>query len=201
MKIRTKASEKSRAEDLKHINAAINGDQDAFAWLMKKYKGPLQNLIFKMIREKNDVEDLVQEVFIKAFNSLQNYNQEFAFSTWIYRIAINNTIDYLRKKRLNTFSIDTDDYEDEDKPKFEIPDTTYSADANLILEQRQKIINDAIDSLPEKYKKIIELRHKDDLTYEEISETLNLPIGNVKVQLFRARELLNKYLKDKLRFL
>lgn len=201
MKIRTKASEKSRAEDLKHINAAINGDQDAFAWLMKKYKGPLQNLIFKMIREKNDVEDLVQEVFIKAFNSLQNYNQEFAFSTWIYRIAINNTIDYLRKKRLNTFSIDTDDYEDEDKPKFEIPDTTYSADANLILEQRQKIINDAIDSLPEKYKKIIELRHKDDLSYEEISEILNLPIGTVKVQLFRARELLNKYLKDKLRFL
>lgn len=201
MKIRTKASEKSRAEDLKHINAAINGDQDAFAWLMKKYKGPLQNLIFKMIREKNDVEDLVQEVFIKAFNSLQNYNQEFAFSTWIYRIAINNTIDYLRKKRLNTFSIDTDDYEDEDKPKFEIPDTTYSADANLILEQRQKIINDAIDSLPEKYKKIIELRHKDDLSYEEISEILNLPIGTVKVQLFRARELLNKYLRDKLRFL
>ncbi len=201
MKIRTRASEKSRAEDLKHINAAINGDQDAFAWLMKKYKGPLQNLIFKMIREKNDVEDLVQEVFIKAFNSLQNYNQEYAFSTWIYRIAINNTIDYLRKKRLNTFSIDKDDYEDDDKPKFEIPDTTYSADANLILEQRQKIINDAIDSLPEKYKKIIELRHKDDLSYEEISEILNLPIGTVKVQLFRARELLNKYLKDKLRFL
>ncbi len=201
MKIRDKASENSKAEDLKHINAAINGDQDAFAWLMKKYKGPLQNLIFRMVSEKSEIEDLVQEVFIKAFNSLRNYNQEFAFSTWIYRIAINNTIDYLRKRKLETFSIDSDDEDDEDKPKFEIPDTTYSADANIILEQRQKIINDAIESLPEKYRKIIELRHKEELSYEEISEILNLPIGTVKAHLFRARELLNKYLRDKLRFL
>lgn len=201
MKIRDKASENSKAEDLKHINAAIQGDQDAFAWLMKKYKGPLQNLIFRMVSEKSEIEDLVQEVFIKAFNSLKNYNQEFAFSTWIYRIAINNTIDYLRKKKLETFSIDADEEDDDDKPKFEIPDTTYSADANIILEQRQKIINDAIGSLPEKYRKIIELRHKEELSYEEISEILNLPIGTVKAHLFRARELLNKYLKDKLRFL
>ncbi|MFN4110729.1 MAG: RNA polymerase sigma factor [Ignavibacteria bacterium] len=201
MKIRDRASEKSKAEDLKHINAAINGDQDAFAWLMKKYKGPLNNLIFKMISEKSEIEDLVQEVFIKAFNSLKNYNQEYAFSTWIYRIAINNTIDYLRKKKLDTFSIDSDDDDEEDKPRFEIPDTTYSADANIILEQRQQIINDAIESLPEKYRKIIELRHKEELSYEEISEILNLPIGTVKAHLFRARELLNKYLKDKLKFL
>lgn len=201
MKIRDRASEKSKAEDLKHINAAINGDQDAFAWLMKKYKGPLNNLIYKMVSEKSEIEDLVQEVFIKAFNSLKNYNQEYAFSTWIYRIAINNTIDYLRKKKLDTFSIDSDDDDEEDKPKFEIPDTTYSADANIILEQRQQIINEAIESLPEKYRKIIELRHKEELSYEEISEILNLPIGTVKAHLFRARELLNKYLKDKLKFL
>lgn len=201
MKIRDRASEKSKAEDLKHINAAINGDQDAFAWLMKKYKGPLSNLIFKMVSERSEIEDLVQEVFIKAFNSIKNYNQEYAFSTWIYRIAINNTIDYLRKKKLDTFSIDSDDEEEEDKPRFEIPDTTYSADANIILEQRQQIINDAIESLPEKYKKIIELRHKEELSYEEISEILNIPIGTVKAHLFRARELLNKYLKDKLKFL
>ncbi len=91
--------------------------------------------------------------------------------------------------------------DEEDRPRFEIPDTSYSADANIILEQRQQIINDAINSLPEKYKKVIELRHKEELTYEEISEILNLPIGTVKAHLFRARELLNKYLKDKLRFL
>jgi RNA polymerase sigma-70 factor (ECF subfamily) len=201
MGIREKASEISKAEDLKHVKAAIGGDQDAYVWLIKKYRGPIQNLIYKMVHEKSDIEDLVQEAFIKAFNSLKNYNQEFAFSTWIYRIAINNTIDYLRKRKLNTFSIDSDETDDEEKPKFEIPDTTYSADANIILEQRQKIINDAINSLPEKYKKIIELRHKEELSYEEISEILNLPIGTVKAHLFRARELLNKYLKNKLRFL
>lgn len=201
MKIRVKANEISKAEDIKHVNAAINGDHDAFAWIMKKYKGPLQNLIFKMVNDKNEVEDLIQEVFIKVFNSLRNYSQEYAFSTWIYRIAINNTIDYLRKKKLETFSINSDAEDDDDRPKFEIPDTSYSADASIILEQRQQIINDAINSLPDKYKKVIELRHKEELSYEEISEILNLPIGTVKAHLFRARELLNKYLKDKLRFL
>lgn len=201
MKIRVKANEISKAEDIKHVNAAINGDHDAFAWIMKKYKGPLQNLIFKMVNDKNEVEDLIQEVFIKVFNSLRNYSQEYAFSTWIYRIAINNTIDYLRKKKLETFSINSDTEDDDDRPKFEIPDTSYSADASIILEQRQQIINDAINSLPDKYKKVIELRHKEELSYEEISEILNLPIGTVKAHLFRARELLNKYLKDKLRFL
>jgi RNA polymerase sigma-70 factor (ECF subfamily) len=168
---------------------------------MKKYKGPLQNLIYKMVSDKNEVEDLIQEVFIKVYNSLKNYSQEYAFSTWIYRIAINNTIDYLRKKKLETFSIHSDEEEDDDRPKYEIPDTSYSADASIILEQRQQIINDAINSLPEKYKKVIELRHKEELSYEEISEILNLPIGTVKAHLFRARELLNKYLKDKMRFL
>lgn len=201
MKIRVKANEISKAEDIKHVNAAINGDHDAFAWIMKKYKGPLQNLIFKMVNDKNEVEDLIQEVFIKVFNSLRNYSQEYAFSTWIYRIAINNTIDYLRKKKLETFSINSDAEDDDDRPKFEIPDTSYSADASIILEQRQQIINDAINSLPDKYKKVIELRHKEELSYEEISEILNLPIGTVKAHLFRARELLNKYLKDKLIFL
>ncbi|MGB9665306.1 MAG: sigma-70 family RNA polymerase sigma factor [Ignavibacteria bacterium] len=201
MKLREKANEISKAEDIKHVNAAINGDQDAFTWLMKKYKGPLQNLIYRMVSDKNEIEDLIQEVFIKAFNSLRNYNQEYAFSTWIYRIAINNTIDYLRKKKLETFSIDSENDEDDDRPKFEIPDTSYSADANIILEQRQQIINDAINSLPEKYKKVIELRHKEELSYEEIAEILDLPIGTVKAHLFRARELLNKYLKNKLRFL
>ncbi len=201
MKIKNKLNDVSRSEDIKHINAAINGDQDAYVWLMKKYRGSIQNLIFKMIGKKNEVEDLVQEAFIKAFNSLQNYDQEYAFSTWIYRIAINNTIDYLRKKKLETFSIDSDEEDEDDKPKFEIPDDTYIPDANLILEQRQKIINDAIESLPLKYKKIIELRHKEELSYEEIAEILNLPIGTVKAHLFRARELLNKYLKDKLKIL
>lgn len=199
--IREKANEISKAEDIKHINEAIKGNQDAYAWLMRKYKGPIRNLIFKMVNRKEEIDDLLQEVFIKAFNSLQNYNQEFAFSTWIYRIAINNTIDYLRKKKIDAFSIDEENDDEESAGKFELADTTYAADAKIILEQRQQIINDAINSLPEKYKKIIELRHKEELSYEEIAEILNLPIGTVKAHLFRARELLNKYLKDKLKFL
>jgi RNA polymerase sigma-70 factor (ECF subfamily) len=196
-----KKTEESKQEDLLHVKAAINGDQDAYSWLLKKYRPPLQSLIYKMIFDKKEVEDLTQETFIKAFASLASYNQEYAFSTWLFRIGINNTIDYIRKKKLTTFSIETGADDSESECQFEIPDTSFLADREIILEQRQNIINEAIDSLPEKYKRVIELRHREDMSYEEIAEVMDLPLGTVKAHLFRARELLNKQLKDKIRMM
>lgn len=194
-------TEESKKEDIQHVNAAIKGDQDAYSWLLKKYRPSLQSLIFKMVFDKKEVEDLTQEAFIKAFASLASYNQEYAFSTWLFRIGINNTIDYIRKKKLATFSIETGMENSEIEGPFEIPDTSFLADKEIILEQRQKIINEAIDSLPEKYKRVIELRHQEDMSYEEIAELMDIPLGTVKAHLFRARELLNKQLKDKLRMI
>ncbi|MBM4175242.1 MAG: sigma-70 family RNA polymerase sigma factor [Ignavibacteria bacterium] len=196
-----KKTENSKQDDLIHVRAAISGDQDAYSWLLKKYKPSLQSLIYKMVFDKKEVEDLTQEAFIKAFASLPSYNQEFAFSTWLFRIGINNTIDYIRKKKLTTFSIESGMEDVENDGPFEIPDTSFLADKEIILEQRQQIINNAIDSLPERYKKVIELRHQEDMSYEEIAELMDLPLGTVKAHLFRARELLNKQLKDKIRMI
>lgn len=195
-----KTTEESKQEDLKNIELAINGDQEAYAKIMRKYKLSIQNLIYKMVYDKKEVEDLIQEAFIKAFTSLQNYNKQYAFSTWLFRIAINNTIDYLRKKRVSTFSIDDEGEDKNEEITYEIPDSTFLADRDLINEQKEKVINEAIASLPEKYRMIIELRHLDDLSYEEISERLQIPIGTVKANLFRARELLNKYLRKKIKY-
>ncbi len=194
-------TENSKKEDLIHVRAAVKGDQEAYAWLLKKYRTSLQSLIYKMVFDKKEVEDLTQEAFIKAFASLPSYNQEYAFSTWLFRIAINNTIDYIRKKKLTTFSIESGMEDVENDGPFEIHDTSYLADKEIILGQRQEIINNAIDSLPEKYKKVIELRHQEDMSYEEIAELMDLPLGTVKAHLFRARELLNKQLKDKIRMI
>ena len=96
----------SRKEDSRLIKAALKGDQISFRAIMKKYHGQVYNLLYRMIHEKDEVEDLTQEAFIKAFQSLHNFNEEFAFSTWLYKIATNNCIDYIRKKKLHTFSID-----------------------------------------------------------------------------------------------
>lgn len=190
---------KSKLEDIALIDEALAGDQSAFEKLMNKYYQHIFNLIYKMIFRKEDVEDLTQEAFIKAFNSLANFDRQFAFSTWLYKIATNNCIDYLRKKKLSTFSIDKEISTEDSDFKFEIPDTEFVPDNKIIEEQRKKIIDEAIENLPEKYKKVIVLRHKKEMEYEEIAEKLDLPLGTVKAHIFRGRELLNKYLKNKIK--
>ncbi len=190
---------KSKIEDIALIDEALQGNQAAFEKLMNKYYQHIYNLIYKMIFKKEDVEDLTQEAFIKAFNSLQNFDRQFAFSTWLYKIATNNSIDYLRKKKLSTFSIDKEIASEDSDFKFEIPDTEYVPDNKIIEEERKKIIDEAIESLPDKYKKVIVLRHKNEMEYEEIAEKLELPLGTVKAHIFRGRELLNKYLKHRIK--
>ena len=190
---------KTKSDDNILINKALDGDQTAYEKLMKKYYQLIYNLIFRMISRKEDVEDLTQEAFIKAFNSLKNFDKQFAFSTWLFKIATNNAIDYLRKKKLNTFSIDREIESDESDFRFEIPDHENKPDRIIIEDERKKILDEAIESLPPKYKEVILLRHKMDKEYEEIAKELKLPLGTVKAHIFRGRELLNKYLKDKIK--
>jgi RNA polymerase sigma-70 factor (ECF subfamily) len=187
----------SRAEDAKLIHRALRGDQFAYKQLMKKYHDPIFNVIYRIVHDKQQVEDLTQETFVKAFASLKNFNEEYAFSTWLYKIATNSSIDYIRKKKLNTFSIDKPIAMEESDYSFELPDTTYQPDKNIIQKQQSKLIEDAIEKLPEKYKRVIILRHSEERDYAEIAKMLKLPIGTVKAHIFRARELLNKYLRDK----
>lgn len=188
----------SKSEDIILIDEAIAGKQEAYQKLMTKYRQLIYNLIFRMIRNKEDVQDLTQEAFIKAFNSLEKFDKQFSFSTWLFKIATNNCIDYLRKKKLNTFSIDKDIGTEDDDFQFEIPDTESVPDRNILDTERKKILEEAIESLPNKYKSVILLRHRDEKDYEEIAKKLKLPLGTVKAHIFRGRELLNKYLKDKL---
>lgn len=190
---------KSKAEDLILIEEALKGKQASYERLMKKYYQLIHNLVYRMISRKEDVEDLTQEAFIKAFNSLHNFDKQFAFSTWLFKIATNNAIDYLRKKKLATFSIDKDFESEDNDMKFEIPDIEYKPDRLLIDEQMKIVLDQAIQSLPDKYRLVIVMRHKQEKEYEEIAQELNIPLGTVKAHIFRGRELLNKYLKDKIK--
>ena len=142
------------------------------------------------------VDDLVQESFIKAFTSLNSYSSDYAFSTWLYKIATNHTIDYLRKRKLTTFSIDQPAPGGDDNRTYELPDTTYRPDKHVMEDQRRELIQDAIDALPPKYHRVIVMRHQQDLSYDEIAEKLGLPLGTVKAHIFRARALLYKHLRD-----
>ncbi len=198
----TKADQKrleSREEDALLIRRALAGDQRAYKKLRQKYHESIYNLIYRMIRDKDEVEDLTQEAFIKAFMSLSSFNDEFAFSTWLYKIATNNCINYIRRKKLQTFSIDKPVESKESDYTYELPDSTYEPDQELIDRQRKKLLDDAINSLPAKYQHVIHLRHVEEKEYQEIAAILKLPLGTVKAHIFRAREMLNKFLRDRLR--
>jgi len=193
---RQNASESS-LEDDKLVKQAKKGSNDAFNKLVSKYREQLHFHIGKMIRDREQVEDLVQEVFMKAFDNLESYNTQYAFSTWIYRIATNHTIDYLRKKKLKTLSINDPVTTKDGEMNVQLPDENFETDRAIIRKQRKKMIESAISNLPEKYRDVIRMRHMEEMSYQEISDELDLPLGTVKAHIFRAREMLYKTLKDK----
>ena len=179
------------------VQKAIGGDQGAFKVLFDKYRQPLYFHILKLVRDKEIIEDLLQEIFLKAFDNISSFNPDYAFSTWLYRITTNHSIDYLRKKKLKTLSLDEPIQTKDGVMSIEVEDLSSSTDDLVMKKQRSLILKEALDSLPEKYRDIIRMRHIDELSYQEIAELLELPLGTVKAHIFRARELLYKYLKDR----
>jgi RNA polymerase sigma factor (sigma-70 family) len=188
----------SSEQDRALVEAALAGRQSAYEQLLGKYREPLHRHVTRMVRDKGQVDDLVQEAFIKAFSSLGSYSAEFAFSTWLYKIATNHTIDHLRRKKLATVSMDRPPgREDGDERQIEVPDQTYRPDRHVMEDQQRALIHEAIARLPEKYHRVIVMRHQQEMSYEEIAEELDLPLGTVKAHIFRARALLYKHLRDR----
>ncbi len=186
--------------DLKLVELAIEGDQKAYAELMKRYKDAIYFMLLKMINNKTDAEDLTMEAFSKAFKNLQQYSPSYAFSTWLFKIASNNCIDFLRKKRSNIVSLDNN-FGKEDKdgfvPQLNVKDDEPDPEEYMIRLQKSALMREVVKNLRPRYRKLIELRYFNEFSYEEIAEELNLPLGTVKAQLFRARELLYGTLQNR----
>jgi len=187
---------KNTKDDLKLVQRAKENDSKAYETLLKKYRKSVYYMLLKMVNNSDDAEDLTQEAFAKAFNSLQKFDSKYAFSTWLFRIATNNCIDFIRKKRIQTVSIDTTYANDDgDSMTFDIRDTALSPDEIMLKKQRKEYLKKAVDRLPAKYKRLVELRYFQEFSYDEVATELELPLGTVKAQLFRARELLSQELK------
>lgn len=187
-----------KSQDSELIQRAKSGEEKALEELIGKYKIAVYNLVYRMVRDKQEAEDLTQETFIKTFKSLPSFNEEYAFSTWIFKIATNNCIDFFRKRKLKTYSIDKPIKYKTSEIQQDHPDPDLDAEKQILADERSHLIKEAINSLPEKYHQAIKLRHVEERSYEEIAEMLDLPLGTVKARIFRAREMLNKALKSKL---
>jgi RNA polymerase sigma factor (sigma-70 family) len=179
------------------LKATEQGDQAAYAELMGRYKDSIYYLFFKMVNNKDDAEDLMIDSFGKAFRNLHLYQPTYAFSTWLFRIATNNGIDHIRKKKIDTFSIDKKIAgSDGDDMKIDIKSSSLDPEEELITEQKKLLVKELVDKLKPKYRQLIEMRYYDELSYEEIAEKLEMPLGTVKAQLFRAKDLLYNIMKS-----
>lgn len=178
------------------IAEALAGDQKAYTTLVEKHRASVFHVINRMVHNDEIARDLVQETFMKAFASLASYRSEYRFSTWLYKIAANSSIDHLRKKRIQALSLDRPIDTGDGTMEIEVPDNSFNPELALVRKQQRFSIEEAIDSLPPKYREVIVYRHKDDKSYEEIADLLSIPVGTVKARIFRARELLKRKLKN-----
>tara|TARA_B110000881_G_scaffold207889_1_gene212495 strand:- start:381 stop:857 length:477 start_codon:yes stop_codon:yes gene_type:complete len=154
-------------------------------------------MLLKMIRSEVDVEDLTIEAFGKAFKKLEQYEPTYAFSTWLYKIATNNCIDFIRKKKMKTLSLDANQEGEENSKNYEPISYTLTPEEEIIQNQKIILMHKVVDQLKPRYKALIELRYFKEYSYQEIATEMNLPLGTVKAQLFRAKELLYEILKDR----
>ncbi|MEJ7694689.1 sigma-70 family RNA polymerase sigma factor [Daejeonella sp.] len=183
--------------DFNVVSRAKEGDQKAYAELMQRYKDSIYFMALKMVNNKDDAMDLTVETFGKAFENLDKYKPDFAFSTWLFRIATNNCIDFIRKKRLNVVSLNTLTDHDGEERQFEVRSESLNPEETSIKKQENEKLKNIVEQLPSRYRTLIVLRYFEEQSYEEIALQLDLPLGTVKAQLFRARDLLANVMNRK----
>ncbi|MDA9312517.1 sigma-70 family RNA polymerase sigma factor [Vicingaceae bacterium] len=191
---------KKANEDVELVNAAKSGDQSAYTAIMVRYREPIYYLVLKMIRNESDAEDIsieaFEKAFKKAFKKLDQYIPEYAFSTWLYGIATNQCIDFIRKKKLKTTLIDNviDDGES-GGTKIQIRGTSKDPEETYIKQEKIELMREYVYKLEEPYKTLVTLRYFKEWSYEEIMIELEVPLGTVKAQLFRSRALLSNLMR------
>ncbi len=177
------------------VRQALAGNQAAYQELLQRHQKAIFTVVSKLVRNREEARDLVQETFMKAFGSLATYREEYQFSTWLHRIASNSAIDYIRKKKIEALSLDQPIQTKDSQVTLEVPDWSANPETEWVEKQRNLTIQEAIDSLPQGYKEVILYRHKEEKSYQEIAVILGIPVGTVKARIFRGRELLKKKLK------
>ena len=172
-------------EEAEFVQRCLNGEKQAFAFLVERYKTPVINLIFRLIRQREEANDLAQETFIKAYKNLRRYDSNYKFSTWLFQIAKNLSLDYLRKRRPDLMQ---EHYMEGIEGWEGDPEQTF------LKHEFQMELEQAMAKLPIHLKTTLVLYHLNGLSYQEISEVLNIPLHTVKNQLFQARKKLKEYL-------
>lgn len=195
--INTCQTEKAKRDYVLLRKALDHNDQQAYAELMSLYRDSIYYMLIRMVKNKDDAEDLTLMTFGKAFRYLDKYTPKYAFSTWLYRIALNNSIDFLRVKNNmpqyfeeDLYTTNTTSIVDQSEDNLQ-----RTPEEEVIDKQRLQLLRAAVAELPDKYRRVIELRYYEDLAYEEIAQRLELSLSNVKIQILRAKQMLTQLMQ------
>jgi len=195
MDLNPKLTDKAQ-QDFGLVEAALRGEEKAFARLLSKYKDAIYYMLLKMVNNKSDAEDLTIEAFGKAFKNLHQYSPNYAFSTWLFKIASNNCIDFLRKRKGVLVPIENNQEGNENDQPVRLKSIDPDPEQRMIRIQRAILLRRIVRRLKPRYRMLVELRYFREFSYEEIAKELKLPLGTVKAQLFRAREMLFKMIES-----
>ena len=194
MELNPNLSDKAQ-QDFALVESALKGDEKAFAKLLSKYKDAIYFMLLKMVNNKSDAEDLTIEAFGKAFKNLHQYSPSYAFSTWLFKIASNNCIDFLRKKKGVHVSIENSQDGNDNEQSVRLKSKDPDPEEKLIRIQKAILLRRIVHKLKPRYRTLVELRYFREFSYEEIAKELDLPLGTVKAQLFRARDFLSNMME------
>ncbi|SDE12119.1 RNA polymerase sigma-70 factor, ECF subfamily [Paenibacillus sp. UNCCL117] len=183
--------------DTRLAKLARGGDRAAFAELVELYKDKIFHLAYRMLHNRHEAEEIVQETFLRVYTNLERYDDQQKFSTWIYRIGTNLCIDRLRKRKIS-YSLDAEMSDGEGGSDWyaTLASQDRTPDQQVALSETQAQIRESIDALPEKYKAVVILRYLQDLSLQEISDALSMPVTTIKTRLHRGREYLRKKLEQ-----
>jgi len=183
-------------DDKDLVRRTLDGEKEAFEMIVQRYKQPLLNYIGRMVGERELALDFTQDVFIKTYASLHTYRPQHKFSTWLFKIASNLTIDYWRKKKIDAFSMDQGRYDEDDRPSIQIPSRDLSIAEKFELTEVQDKIEKAMEKIPPSLRELFVWRHINEFSYDEIAEIKSLPVGTIKNKVFQAKELIRRHLEE-----
>jgi RNA polymerase sigma-70 factor (ECF subfamily) len=187
--------EPSALTDEELVRSVLAGDREGFAELVGRYQGRLVNYLYRLVRDSEEAHDLAQEVFVRVYQALDRFDDQYRFSTWLFRVAQNAAIDVIRKRRIRLVPLGRPEG-DEGSWQPEVADEAPSALDRLEGTERDARVREAIEALPWEYRELIVMRHYGELAYEEIARAKEMPLGTVKNKLFRARQMLKTALAD-----
>jgi RNA polymerase sigma-70 factor (ECF subfamily) len=183
-------------DDKDLVRRTLDGDKEAFEMIVRRYKQPLLNYIGRMVSERELALDFTQDVFIKTYASLHTYRPQHKFSTWLFKIASNLTIDYWRKKKIEAYSFDQTRDDADDRPSIQIPSKDLSVMEKFELTEIREKVEHAMQKIPPSLRELFVWRHINEFSYEEIAEIRGLPIGTIKNKVFQAKELIRWHVEE-----